>query len=724
MATELGVSPGEELAQLHRSLLDDDITAPYSPRAGSVPTPLSGLIGRQADVDAVCDLLRHHRLVTLTGIGGVGKSRLAIAVTDRISAGYPAGAWFVALAGASEPGDVDSVVAASLGPLVADMRPVRARVADAIGARRLLLLLDNCEHVADAVAALATHLLGHCPRLTVLATSRSPLLIAGERRVDVRPLELATAAPELLRVRASEAGAVIPADAESDLDALSERLAGIPLVIELAARHVAPLGLRGLLERLSDHLDVAMIGQHGVSAHHRTVRACLDWSWDVLDDGARRTLARLGVFTGSFDMCAVEGVVGGPETDVVESFTTLVNASMVVTDHPGGLRYRLLEPVRQYAVERLDAIGDADPVSARHTAYMTSLAESLGRRLAGPDEIEAASEVAAVREDLRVAWRWAVTHEDADTALRLVTALADYAEDHVWSEPWTWCERTLDLPGAADHPRRAAALDLAAAGAWQSGRYQECVVLAGEALARSVPGDDAWLDAQRLRADALLWLDRLEESVVSLQQAVDADPDPRSPRGMRRRGTLAMVLNHIGRPDRIAADRLFADAVASQHPTSLAAAHHVKGVMLAPDQPERALAHQTVAADLASRSGAVLVHGFALAALAALLTEPTRRAQAITEVMAHYLRHGNRTHLRSFGRGIIVPLADCRDWEAVVVVDAATREQPAFAGSGDRIDRAVEAAARHLQEIADVHASHGASMTDDELVDWLRARLA
>jgi predicted ATPase/DNA-binding SARP family transcriptional activator len=736
LATELGVSPGHELAQLREALLRTDGPGPTTSHerrpgvvrtARSVAAPISSLIGRDALVDDVRGACARWRLVTLTGVGGVGKSRVALAVTDPVPSSYPGGCWFVGLVAADRTSaDIDLAVARAVGLVTAGGRTVRDIVTEAIVTRRLLLVLDNCEHVIDAVAAFVADALDRCPDLHVLATSRAPLRIPGERLITVGPLPIDAGGRELFLARAAEGGATLTDHDEQLVESVARRLAGIPLVIELAAAQVRTLGLATVAERLEQRLDVVTGGSRSVVDHHRTVRKALQWSLDLLDTELRCTLARLGVFVGPFDLDAVAAVDAARTsgTDPVERVVALVDASLVVADGDQPLRFRLLEPVRRFAVEQLEVLGETERMGAIHARYFTARAERLAAELDTADEVTAANRVGVARDDLREAFRFATTTGDCDSAVRLTVALGRYAEVHIWRAPWSWCEDLLVKEGVEVHPQRPALLAMAAVGAWQLGDHERCLARADEAISFSAPGEESWLDAHRFRASGLMWLGRIDEGINGLRTAIGHDTEC-TPRSIAARCTLALLLNHAGEPDRVAARQLLRDAEALGNPTARAAAHHTYGVMLGRSDVMRALHHQREAAQLAEMSGAALIHGFALAALASLAgatgSDPGSHVRAIADVTAHYLRVGNHTHVRSFARGAIGPLAACGDEEGVVTLDAATRDQPAFAGLGAEIEAAIREAHRHIGE-ADDCTRHGAAMTDDELVDWLRHR--
>jgi len=282
------------------------------------------------------------------------------------------------------------------------------------------------------------------------------------------------------------------------------------------------------------------------------------------------------------------------------------------------------------------------------------------------------------------------------------------------------------MAGVDVHPRRPTLLAMAAVGAWHLGDHERCIGRADEAISLSSPGEDSWLDAHCVRAAGMMWVGRIEEGISGLRTAIGHETDAPTPRSIARRCTLALILNQAGAPDRDAARQLVADAEALGNPTARATAHHTYGVMIGTTDPVRALHHQRQAAQLAEMTGAALIHGFALAALASLARatdpDPGSHVRAIADVMAHYLRVGNHTHLRSFARGAIGSLAASGDWEGVVTLDAATGDQPAFAGLGHEIEASVRGAHQHTGD-AEALSRHGATMTDDELVDWLRHRV-
>ncbi|MFI8003353.1 AfsR/SARP family transcriptional regulator [Streptomyces sp. NPDC086010] len=420
----------------------------------NLPVPLTPLIGRHQALDQLSRLLAEKRLVTLTGPGGVGKTRLAVAAAsagrDGARAGEPAdGTWLVEFSAirAGTPADLAQVVAATLGirddtprSMPGTGSPVASlphRLAAALRDRRTLLVLDNCEHVVDAAAGLTDLLLRTAPGLRVLATGQQPLGLAGEAVFLVEPLPPADAARMFMeRVAAAAPGFPrAPEDQdESELRAVAEicrRLDGIPLALELAATRVRALGVRGLATRINDRFRVLTLGQRGAPARQQTLRAVIDWSWELLSAPERIVLRRLAAHSDGCDLEAAEAVCSGDGVtgeEVLDLVTRLVDRSLVSVVHgPIGPRYRLLESVAAYATEQLHEMEDFEAVRDRHLRHYRALAEQAEPRLRGTGQRTWLARLDAEAGNLRTALDEAVRRAgagDPEEAARLVTALA------------------------------------------------------------------------------------------------------------------------------------------------------------------------------------------------------------------------------------------------------------------------------------------------------------
>jgi len=401
---------------------------------GRLPVRLTPLVGRDAELGAVTRALAGSRLLTLTGPGGAGKTRLALAAAAEVAAAGTDVAW-VELAPVDDPDAVAATVAGRLGvpetPGVDPATAIAGYVTTHYAARPLLVVLDNCEHLAAAVAPLTEYLLADCPQLSVLATSREPLAVEGERAWPVPPLGDADAA----LLFAERARLVAPSFAITDANAaavgdLCEKLDGLPLAIELAAARMRVLSVRQLTERLGDVFGVLTGGARSAPARHQALRATLDWSHDLLDADERAVFRRLAVFSGGFTLAAAERVAafGDIAADqVLDLLTRLADKSLVRVEHE---RYLLLSTIREYAAEQLAAAAELDEARRAHLAYFTEFAEQAGPRIERAAAAELEAELDGLdleRANLRTASEFARQAGDAVAALRIAGQLGRYA---------------------------------------------------------------------------------------------------------------------------------------------------------------------------------------------------------------------------------------------------------------------------------------------------------
>ena len=456
----------ERLAQLcHPDLRNDfpPLRTTSTVVAHNLPVQLTNFVGRGAQMTDLEKLLVENRLVTLTGAGGAGKTRLAIEIAARIAAEFRDGLWYVDLAPITHPGVVPVTVARALGLPDQPGRSTMDTLLRFVRDRQMLVVLDNCEHLLDASAELVVALLGAATGLTLLATSREPIGAAGEVSWRVPSLSLADEATELFvdRARRARPDFRITNDNTTTVAEICRRLDGMPLAIELAAARVRALSLSEILDGLRDRFLLLTGGARTAVHRQQTLRASVDWSHALLSEPERVVFRRLAVFLGGFDLDAAQAVAGGGDMQrfqVLDFLALLVDKSLVVADNSGGTtRYRLLETVRQYALEKLGESGEADAARSRHRDYYTALAALLDSP-AGTDYERRLEQAETEIDNLRAAFAWSREHCDVELALTLASSLQPLwlARGRV-REGLAWFDAALaDLD--AQHPEVAAAV--------------------------------------------------------------------------------------------------------------------------------------------------------------------------------------------------------------------------------------------------------------------------
>lgn len=417
-----GVARPERVVQLCHPDLGNDFPPLRSAKKAAVeqlPVELTTFVGRANEMNEVRQLLVGNRLVSLTGAGGAGKTRLAVEVATGLAPEYAGGICYVDLAPITDPDLVPVATGRALGLTDQPGRPMTEAIVRSVGDRQTLVVLDNCEHLLDACAALTAEVLGACPQLTFLATSREPIGVAGEVTWNVPSLSLADEAIELFTDRAHRARPDFTVDSRniSAVHEICRRLDGMPLAIELAAARVRALSLDEIVESLHDRFRLLTGGSRTAVRRQQTLRASVDWSHALLTDPERILFRRLAVFVGGFELRASQAIAGNSEIErfqVFDQLALLVDKSLVVAENTGGCtRYRMLETVRQYALEKLGESGEADAVRSRHCDYYTAMATALdGPGHSGYEERlqQADNEI----DNLRAAFWW--SRESSDTA--------------------------------------------------------------------------------------------------------------------------------------------------------------------------------------------------------------------------------------------------------------------------------------------------------------------
>ncbi len=490
----------ERVMQLCHPDLVNDFAPLREPKAvvpQRLPIQFTSFVGRDADITQVQNLVTENRLVTLTGAGGVGKTRMAIQIAGQIANEFADGIWYVDLAPITDPDLVPITTARALGLPDQPGRSTLETLTRFVADRQMLVVLDNCEHLLDACAALALTLLETCPRLTLLTTSREPIGVAGELSWRVPSLPLADKAIELFVDRAYRARPdfVVNDQNAATVAEICLRLDGVPLAIELAAARVRALTLTEILDSLHDRFRLLTGGARTAVRRQQTLRASVDWSHALLTEPERVLFRRLAAFMGGFDLDGAQSVCGGGDVEryqVLDQLALLVDKSLVVADESSNrTRYRLLETMRQYALEKLSESGDADVVRTRHRDYYTAL----GTVLDAPagDDYERRLEQADIEIDnLRAAFAWSREHADIEVALALACSLQPLWQSRGrLREGLTWFDTALaDLDAHQDRVAPAvwarALADSATLGLWAGAadspdRAQQALAIAREA---------------------------------------------------------------------------------------------------------------------------------------------------------------------------------------------------------------------------------------------------
>jgi predicted ATPase/class 3 adenylate cyclase/DNA-binding CsgD family transcriptional regulator len=501
--TDLGTHPlrdlprPERVVQLGHPDLRNEFPPLRTPKAlvsHNLPAQLTSFVGRQAEIRNLREALASNRLVTLTGAGGAGKTRLAVHVAAALAEEYGDGVCYVDLAPITHPAVVPVTAARALGLPDRPGRSTIDTLQQHLRDRHLLLVLDNCEHLLDASASLVAALLGAAPRVTVLATSREPLGVTGEAGWQVPSLSLSDDAIELFadRARLARAGFTVDDDNAGVVTEICRRLDGMPLAIELAAARVRTLSLTEIVDSLHDRFRILTGGSRIAVRRQQTLRASVDWSHALLTDTERVLFRRLAVFLGGFDLDAARAVTGADGVEryqVLDQLTLLVDKSLVVAENTGGTtRYRLLETVRQYALEKLGESGEADAVRSRHCDYYTSMAALLDAP-ARTDYGQRLEQAEIEMDNLRNALGWNLETSDTERALSLASSLQPLwlargriLEGRAWFDTVV-AEGDLNTIEVPDAVRARALADTAVLNIWiggSLGRAERALAIARE----------------------------------------------------------------------------------------------------------------------------------------------------------------------------------------------------------------------------------------------------
>ena len=618
------------------------------------PAPTS-FIGRESEVAEVQAAVKAHRLMTLTGVGGVGKTRLALEVAAHLADEFPDGVWFFELAAVTDPAAVPDAVAAVLGIIQQPGKTVAESVAAALEGRVRLLVFDNCEHVIDTVADLVEAILAASATVTILATSREGLGVSEEQLWRVPSLDVnsgtESAAVNLFLDRAqsvvSDFSLAQPGEADAVVE-ICRRLDGIPLAIELAASRMAAMTASEVRDRLDQRFRLLVGSRRGL-ARHQTLRHAVAWSYDHLDDAEKLLLERCSVFAGGFDLestCAVTG--SDDDFATLDLLDALVRKSLLVADRSAGrTRFSMLETIRQFAEEQLVARGEASEIRAAHARYFAGREADIMARWDSPRQREAYDWFTVELANLRTAFRWAADHGDLDVAATLASYVGWLGALVQTLEPIAWAEELIEPARAVDHPRLAF-LYVIASLCYATGRIEAAVgysdagqIILGRSREALPYGIEGWLGSVYLATGQP---ERLAE-VCRAQLARRRDTHVH----IRSFLVVALAVARSGGEAMDSTDGLIEAAEATGNPHVLAWALFAYGVAFRDADPVRAL-HALVRGLVIAQDSGNRAHASALTTGLALLEaehgDTVSAFDHLTLVIRNYHNCGNTTTIR------------------------------------------------------------------------------
>jgi predicted ATPase len=626
---------------------------------GNLRPNSTSFVGRESELAEVQSAIKAHRVVTLTGVGGVGKTRLAVEVAARLADEFPDGVWIFELAAVTDPAAVPDAVAAALGVSRQPGKSVSESVVAALEGRLRLLVFDNCEHVLDAAADLVDAILDQSATVRILATSREGMGVAEEQLWPVPPLDVAAETESsAVRLFVERARSVVPrfsvanADEAAAVTGICRRLDGIPLAIELAASRMASMTVIEVHDRL-DHRFRLLVGSRRGLGRHQTLRHAVQWSYDLLSEPETSLLERCSVFAGGFESesaCAVAGFDGPDDYALLDLLDASVRKSMLVADRSAGrTRYSMLETIRQFAEEQLVAHGAATETRTAHARHFASRETDIMALWDGPRQRDAYGWFAAELANLRNAFRWAADQGDLDAAAALAilaTFLGTWVEQY---EPVAWAEELLEPARAVGH-RRLPQLYVGAAQCHATGRVDDAVgyLEASHELAERGGFDEVPSELATSTGVVYTHAGRAERWVCLCRRVIEAEPGPHP----ITRACVVMGLYFQGENEeaRRAADGLISEADAADNPlrtcfalVAYGIAHHDANPVAAYDALRRAL---SIARDSGNRqleSAAAVT----MCMSASSDRDPIDFFHNLTAAIGHYYDAGSVTNLRT-----------------------------------------------------------------------------
>jgi len=737
LADDLGLEPSMALRELEAQILGHRVPPrpPAAAGAGSAPAvapmgasgPPAGttsLVGREEDLDRLRGALKRSRLVTITGPGGVGKTRIAMEMgreLEELGDGRPV-VW-CDLTPATNDAEVLDVVAQALHAHRRGRQTTREAVLSATSGIEPDLLLDNCEHVSDAVVSLACDVLAASPGTTILATTRGPLDVAGEELVALEPMSWdgtgaahdRPPAMELFWQRATATGTTLPDDEQTraSVARVCRAVDGLPLGIELAAAQLRNMTLEELADRVAGTSGALDMHRRSGAERHRSIRSALSWSLDALPDADRRFFEMLSVFPGSFDAAGAAAVTEMFDVEEVAARLRVLSDLCLVTVRAAGgrSRFRLLRTARSLGRERTEAAGSFADLLVRHRDWVVALAERAGPRVRGPGEAEAVHLIEAEVDNLRGVVRRAVAGADVDTALSVASAVSDYAVHRMRDDIVDWSELALTIEGAEHHPLQGSALATLAMAATNRGDLERARTLGQMVIERGTTDALGALHAHHALGLAALYSGALDEATAFAAEHLRLAEDADEPFDGQFASMITALAAHYGGDDATAiawADRSRAFADACGAPSSSAWSDYVFGELLADSDPARSRSLFTAAITCGDSVHNELLAGVARLALATLPFEVGDEhtvLRAYRALIESWSARNDWTHQWTTLQNLVPLLAHCgAHADAAVILCALTSD-----GGDTRIfgDAA--------EEIAAVRHELGDRLGEDEL---------
>jgi predicted ATPase/DNA-binding SARP family transcriptional activator len=754
---ELGLDPSPSLRELEARVLNDDPTLLHPPAVArrsvtrQLPAEPTRLVGRAEELELLTSRLRRDRLVTLTGPGGVGKTRLAMRLAGELWDEFDGEVFVTELAPVRDATSTVAAIATALDVQQRQHLSIEETLVEYLRARRALLVLDNCEHLRGTIASLSARLLRWCPGVTILATSREVLGLPGEHVWRVRTLAipgegsgpaLAAEAPATrlfveCAIAARPGFALGPDNVKSVIEIVGH-LDGLPLAIELAAARIRAMGPAALAERLREGFELLAGAQTSMIPRHRTVQDLVEWSYDLLGPDEQLLFARLCVFAGSFGLDAAEEVCAGRDvgkSGVSVLLANLVDKSMVQLVDEDLPRYRLLETLREYGRDHLSE-AERQRVRARHAAWYLEVTERSARSLAGSDEAAAIRLLDRDFDNLRAAHRWSVEHSDIDTALRLVAALREYSFRCMHAEIASWADVAIALSDACTHERYPVTVGVAAYGRFVRGDLEGAIELGERAVAaaRQLDVDSSGL-AERALGNAWFyrgdyergaeWTDRM---IASAQRGSPA----RLAHALYMRSVAFTTVGDNVRGAQFAANAGIA-AADSGSPTAHAQALYAQGLARKSTSPQEASTELQRAADIARDAGNRWIQAFALTEVLWLEARQGRPREALARyvsVIDLWYRGGDWANQWLSLRHVFGILVQLRaDLGAATLHGALAAAGSAYAlpfeaADAQQINVLVDDLRDRLGAAAFASAvRRGSSLSDGEIIEFVRAQI-